>query len=220
MTRSTIDLDEQLLRYMNDIGVREHPVLAELREYTSTLEEANMQIAPEQGQFMGLLAKIIQPERAIEVGVFTGYSSLALALAMPEQGLITACDNNEYWTSIAKNYWQKAQVEHKIDLNLGAASDLLSELVHNGYDSTYELAFIDADKTNYHDYYEKVLKLLKPGGVVLLDNMFWKGRVADVNYNDDDTRAIRELNQHIYQDERVDIAMMPIGDGVFIARKR
>lgn len=211
---------DELHRYILDNSLRESPILARLREETSRLSHAGMQIGPEQGQFMALLAKLIGARRCIEIGVFTGYSALVVALALPEDGRIVACDVSEEWTSIARRYWQQAGVDHKIDLRLQRATRTLDQLIAAGESGTYDYAFIDADKSNYDVYYEKALQLLRPGGLILLDNVLWSGRVADPDATDTDTATLRSLNARLARDERVDASLLGIGDGVTLARKK
>jgi predicted O-methyltransferase YrrM len=178
-----------------------------------------MQIAPEQGQFMALLIQLMGAKKTLEVGVFTGYSSLAVALALPSDGKIIACDTNEEYTAIARHYWQKAGVADKIDLRIAPALDTLDELIAQGQANTFDFAFIDADKSNYDNYYERALQLVRPGGLIAIDNVLWGGKVADRNVQDNRTKAIRELNQKLHQDKRVTISLVPIADGLTLARK-
>jgi caffeoyl-CoA O-methyltransferase len=200
--------------------VREPEVLARLREETSKNPHAGMQIGPEQGQLMALLAKLIDAKRCIEIGVFTGYSALVVALALPDDGKIVACDVNEEWTSIGKRYWKEAGVDRKIDLRLQPALRTLDSLIAAGEAGTFDYAFIDADKPNYDAYYERVLQLLRAGGLILFDNVLWSGRVADPGANDVETLAFRNLNAKLHRDERVDVSLLGIGDGVTLVRKR
>ena len=179
-----------------------------------------MQIGPEQGQFMALLARLTGARRCIEVGVFTGYSSLAVALALPPDGRIVACDVSEEWTAIARRHWQAAGVDSKIELRLAPAVDTLDAMLAAGEAGRHDLAFIDADKVNYGRYYERVLELLRPGGLVVVDNTLWSGRVADPAVVDADTVALREFNERLHVDERVDLSLVPIGDALTLARKR
>jgi predicted O-methyltransferase YrrM len=206
-------------QYIVDTTVREHPVLAELHAETSTMPGAGMQIGSDQGQFMGLLARAIGAKRYLEIGVFTGYSSLAMALALPDDGRVVACDVSEEYTSVAKRYWQKAGVEKKMDLRLGPAVATLDKMIADKVEP-FDIAFIDADKANYDAYYERCLQLVRPGGLILCDNMLWSGRVIDKNEHDADTDALRALNAKAGKDERVDVALLSVGDGVLIARKR
>jgi predicted O-methyltransferase YrrM len=215
-----VGLSDNVYKYLVDHSVREHPVLAALRAETAKLPHAGMQIGPDQGQFMALLARLIGARRCIEVGVFTGYSSLAVALALPPDGLIVACDVSEEWTAIARRYWERGGVAHKIDLHIAPATSTLDALLLQGQAGTFDLAFIDADKTNYLAYYERALQLLRPGGLVLIDNTLWSGRVADPAVNDPDTVALREFNTALLRDERVDLSLLPVGDGLTLALKR
>lgn len=222
MSRRTLTLDDRLYRYLLDVSLREHPELARLRAETAAHPLAGMQIAPEQGQFMALLVKLIGARRTLEVGVFTGYSALAVALALPEDGRVLACDVSVEYTAIARAHWQRAGVAHKIELALGPALDTLEARLAAGEAATYDFAFIDADKTNYDAYYERALELLRPGGVVAFDNTLWDGRVAhDVDARQDpDTAALQALNLKLRDDRRIDLALLPIGDGLTLARKR
>ena len=220
MSNRSITLTDSLYDYMNDVSLREPPLLLALREETSELTQRSMQISPEQGQFMALLARLIGARRCLEVGVFTGYSSLATALALPDDGHIIACDVSEEWTSVARRYWRRAGVEHKIDLRLAPATGTLDALLAQGLDRTFDFAFIDADKTNYLEYYERTLALLRTGGLVLVDNTLWSGRVADPEIADADTVALRHFNEVLHRDERVDLSLLPLGDGLTLARKR
>ena len=181
---------------------------------------ANMQIAPEQGAFLALLAKAIGAKRTLEIGTFTGYSALAVAAVLPEDGKLICCDVSEEWTGIARRYWDEAGVSRRIDLRLAPALDTLGELLRADDAGRFDFAFIDADKSNYDAYYEGCLKLLRPGGVVALDNMLWGGAVAKPNVHDKDTDALRALNTKIRDDRRVDACLMTVGDGVMVARKR
>ncbi|HEX4764365.1 MAG TPA: class I SAM-dependent methyltransferase [Usitatibacter sp.] len=215
-----VQLTDKLYEYLVDHSVREHPVLALLRAETAKLPHAGMQIGADQGQFMALLAKLIGARRCIEVGVFTGYSSLAVALALPDDGRIIACDVSEEWTAIARRHWEKAGVAKKIDLRLGRATATLDQLLAEGGEGRYDFAFIDADKTSYRDYFERCLRLLRANGLIAIDNTLWSGDVADPSNTKPDTVALRELNDALHRDERVDIALLPLGDGVTLARKR
>jgi predicted O-methyltransferase YrrM len=218
-TRRLIVTDE-IHQYILEHSLREPRILARLRAETSKLPYATMQIGSEQGQFMALLAKLIDAKRCIEIGVFTGYSALVVALALPPDGKIVACDVNEEWTSIARRYWREAGVEQKIDLRLQPALKTLDELITAGQVGTYDYAFIDADKPNYDAYYERVLQLLRPNGLFLIDNVLWSGRVADPKANDPETTAFKKLNEKLHKDERVEVSLLGIGDGVTIGRKR
>ena len=220
MSNRTIDLTDTLYDYLLSVSLRETDLQRRLREETATLSMARMQISPEQGQFMALIARLTGARRCLEIGVFTGYSSLAVALALPEDGRIVACDVSEEWTAIARRYWAAAGVADRIDLRLAPAIDTLDALIEAGGAGTYDLAFIDADKPAYLAYYERVLVLLRPGGLVMTDNTLWSGRVADPEVGDADTVALRHYNEYLHRDSRVDLSLVPIGDGLTLARKR
>jgi predicted O-methyltransferase YrrM len=221
MSNRTINLDEHLYQYLLDTSLREHPVLTELRAATAGHPRAGMQISPEQGQFMALLIKLIGARRTLEIGVFTGYSSLAVALALPSDGTILACDVSAEFTDIGRPYWDKAGVADKIDLRIAPATDTLDALLDEGYAGTFDFAFIDADKNNYDAYYERCLALMRPGGVIAFDNVLWDGLVAHpAKTGDADTAALQALNIKLHRDERIDLSMLPIGDGLSLARKR
>ena len=220
MSNRSITLTDSLYEYMNEVSLREPPLLLALREETAAMTRRSMQISPEQGQFMALLARLIGARRCLEVGVFTGYSSLATALALPDDGSIVACDVSEEWTSVARRYWQQAGVTHKVELHIAPATDTLDALLAQGQAGTFDFAFIDADKTNYLAYYERTLALLRTGGLVLVDNTLWSGKVADPEVADADTVALRHFNEVLHRDERVDLSLLPIGDGLTLARKR
>jgi predicted O-methyltransferase YrrM len=220
MSNKTLTMSDALYAYLREVSVREVEPLKRLRDETSQLPMAAMQIAPEQGQFMQLLVKALGIRRAIEIGVFTGYSSLCVALAMPDDGRIIACDVNEEWTGIAQRYWREAGVDHKIELRIAPALETLDALIDNALENCFDFAFIDADKTGYKDYYERAIKLVRPGGLIAVDNTLWNGNVADPENQTEDTQAIRELNRHIHADTRVDVTMLPIGDGLTLALKR
>jgi predicted O-methyltransferase YrrM len=210
---------EALGRYYGQVAIRESPLLARLREETAKLPMARMQIAPEEGQLIDLLLRLIGAKRCVEVGVFTGYSSLVTALAMPEDGYLLACDVNREWTEIARRYWDEAGVADLIELKLAPALQTLdAEIQKNA--GKYDFAFIDADKENYLQYYERCLQLLRPGGLIAVDNTLWSGRVADPKVDDVDTKAIRAFNEHVARDRRVEFCLVPIADGVTLARKR
>ena len=220
MSNRTIDLTDTLYDYLLSVSLRETDLQRRLREETSTLSMARMQISPEQGQFMALIARLVGARRCLEVGVFTGYSSLAVALALPEDGRIVACDVSEEWTSVARRYWAEAGVADRVDLRLAPAIETIDALIAAGGAGTYDLAFIDADKPAYLEYYERVLVLLRPGGLVMTDNTLWSGRVADPEVGDADTVALRHYNEYLHRDSRVDLSLVPIGDGLTLARKR
>ena len=220
MSNRTTPLSDALYQYLVSVTVREPEVLARLRSETATLPYAQMQIGPEQGQFMALLVELMGARRTVEVGVFTGYSSLVVALALPADGLIVACDINHEWTNMARRYYREAGVERKIDLRLGPALDTLDRLLADGAGESFDFCFIDADKENYDGYYERCLSLLRVGGLLAVDNALWGGSVADDSKQDDDTRAIRALNAKVAADQRVSMSLIPIGDGLLLARKR
>ena len=220
MSLSTTTLDAALEDYLRDVSLREHPVLRDLRNVTSELEQSNMQIAPEQGQFMALLVRLIGARKTVDVGVFTGYSSLAVALALPEGGRVVACDVNEEWTAIARSHWEKAGVDDRIDLRIAPAMETLDSLIEAGEAGGYDFAFIDADKVNYDGYYERCLQLVRPGGLIAIDNVLRDGDVIDPDATDPDTEAVRNLNRKVLGDERVDISLVPIADGLTLAMKR
>ncbi len=220
MANRSLELTDQVYDYLLEVSLREPPVLARLREETAELPLSIMQIAPEQGQFMRLLVQILGAKRCLEIGTFTGYSSLSVALGLPADGQIIACDVSVDFTEIALRYWAEAGVADKIDLRLGPAIETLDDLLKEGASGSFDFAFIDADKENYLPYYERCLKLIRPGGLIAVDNVLWNGSVVDPEKTDADTLAIRELNQKLRDDERVDISMVPIGDGLTLARKR
>jgi len=220
MSTTSIVLGEDLQAYLRDVGVREHPVLARLREDTARLPEFGMQSSPESGALLGLLVRLTGTRRIIEVGTFTGYSSTAMALALPDDGRIVCCDVSEEWTNRAREAWAAAGVAEKVTLRLGPARESLDAMLAAGEGGSYDMAFIDADKGGYLDYYERALQLLRPGGLVAVDNVLWHGRVADPSVTDESTVAIRELNARVAGDERVDLVMVPIADGITLARVR
>ena len=212
-------ITEEVIAYVGRVGAREHPALRRCREETAQMPMANMQIAPEQGAFLALLVKILGARRTLEIGTFTGYSALSVALALPEAGQVVALDVSKEFTDRARAYWTEAGMESRIDLRLGPARDSLDRMIEAG-EGLFDFAFIDADKSGYDSYYERSLRLLRPGGVIALDNMLWSGAVADPAINDEDTRALRALNEKVHADERVDMALATIADGVMLARKR
>ena len=220
MSNRTLAIDDHLYHYLLEHSVRETPVMRELRELTLLHELARMQIAPEQGQFMALLVELLGARWAIEIGTFTGYSALCMAQAMPEDGKLVCCDISEEWIAIGLPFWERAGVRERIDLRIAPALETLDELIQAGELGRFDLAFIDADKTNYLNYYERCLELLRPGGLVMFDNTLWGGSVADLADQDEDTLALRELNDRLYKDQRVSISLVPIGDGLTLARKR
>lgn len=213
-------LNDALYEYLLAQSLREPMLLGRLREDTARLAMAVMQIPPEQGQFLSLLIKLLQVKNVIEVGVFTGYSSLSMAMALPADGRLVCCDNNKEWTDIARAYWRQAGVEDKIEFHLANAKDTLQALIEAGQNSSFDLAFIDADKENYMNYYELCLSLVRPGGLILIDNVLWGGSVIDEQDDTLETRCIRELNRHIHADERVDVSLLPLADGLSMVRRR
>ncbi len=219
MTMRTIQIDDHLYQYVLDHSVREHPAQVALREATRTHAHAGMQISPDQGQFMALLIKLLGARRTIEVGTFTGYSALAVALALPDDGRVLACDISDEYTRIGRPFWQQAGVEHKIDLVLAPALRTLDARLAAGEAGSYDFAFIDADKSNYDAYYERCLKLVRAGGLIALDNMLWSGAVARPA-KDADTAALQQLNAKLHRDERIDLTLLTVGDGLTLARKR
>ena len=220
MSNKYLPLNDQIYEYLQAVSLREHDALRRLREETAAMSQANMQIAPEQGQFMALLVQLLDAKKTLEVGVFTGYSSLAVALALPADGRVVACDVSEEWTRVARRYWQEAGVADKIELHLAPALDTLDRLLGEGQAGTFDFAFIDADKSNYDAYYERALELVRAGGLICIDNVLWSGRVADPNVNDEDTAAIRALNRKLHGDERVALSLVPVADGLTLALKR
>lgn len=219
MSNKTFTLSDDLYGYLFEHSVREPEILRRLREETARDSMARMQIAPEQGQFMQLLVRLMGARRYLEVGVFTGYSSLAVALALPADGRIVACDVSDIWTKVARRYWAEAGVAEKIDLRLAPALQTLDALIAGGATGSFDFSFIDADKTSYRAYYERALTLVRVGGLIAVDNTLWEGRVADPKARDADTQAIRDFNRHLRDDRRVHLCLVPIGDGLSLALK-
>lgn len=219
MSNKTFTLSDELYRYLLRASLREPEILQELRTVTAADPLARMQIAPEQGQFMALLTRMLGAKKCLEVGVYTGYSSLCIALALPPEGRIVACDVSAEWTSVARRYWEKAGVGHKVDLRLAPALDTLDRLLADGQAGSFDFAFIDADKNHYWGYFERALELLRPGGLIAVDNTLWSGRVANPNDHDHDTEAIRAFNERLCRDRRVFLSLVPIGDGLTLALK-
>lgn len=220
MSNQTIRLDDASYEYLLQVSLREPALLRRLREDTARLTQSAMQIAPEQGQFMALLVQLMGVRRAIEVGVFTGYSALAVALALPDDGQLLACDINAEWTAKASQYWREAGVANKIDLRMAPALETLDALLTDGEAGSFDFAFIDADKGNYIAYYERLLQLLRPGGLIVVDNVLWGGAVADPRNQEPDTLAIRAFNDHLQADTRIVLSLVPIGDGLTLALKQ
>lgn len=216
---SAIGVGESVRAYLARVGVREHPALRRCRLETAKMPRSEMQIAPEQGAVMGVLAKLIGAKRYLEIGTFTGYSALSLALALPKTGRVVCLDISEEYLGRARKYWKAAGMGKKIETRLGPAAKTLDKMIARR-ESPFDMAFIDADKKNYGRYYERVLRLVRKGGLILIDNTLWYGRVADPNVNDPDTRAIRALNRKIHGDKRVDMALATVGDGLMVVRKR
>ncbi|MCC5602604.1 class I SAM-dependent methyltransferase [Nostoc favosum] len=220
MPKQSIGLDNQLYNYLLSVSLREPEILLKLRQETASHPRSGMQISPEQGQFMRLLVQLIGAKKTLEVGVFTGYSSLSVALALPADGKIIAADVSEEFTAIARRYWQQAGVADKIDLRLAPALETLDHLLATGQAETFDFAFIDADKENYDGYYERSLQLVRPGGLIAIDNVLWSGQVAEEQNQDESTQAIRALNDKLHHDERITLSLVPIADGLTLAIKR
>jgi predicted O-methyltransferase YrrM len=220
MSRNTFTMSAELYQYYLKNSLREAPVLAALRAETAKLSSAKMQIAPEQGQFMAFLVQLLSAKKTIDIGVYTGYSSLVVAMALPNEAQVVACDINVEWTNMAKKYWKLAGQDHKITFKLGPALNTLDNLINNNEQETFDFIFIDADKKSYQDYYERSLTLLRPGGIIAIDNVLWDGRVADLSDQDESTVAIRAFNQELVQDLRIDLTMIPIADGLSLVRKK
>jgi len=220
MTNRSISLTDSLYEYLLAASLREPDLLRRLREETAELPHARMQIAPEQGQLMALLVRLMGARRCLEVGVFTGYSSLAVALALPDDGRLVACDVSEDWTRVARRYWAASGVQHKIGLRLAPALETLEGLLAAGEAGSFDFAFLDADKENYPRYFEMLLELVRPGGLIVADNTLWSGRVADPANDEASTVALRRFNEQLHRDDRIDLSLVPIGDGLTLARKR
>jgi len=220
MTNKTLNLTPELYDYLLKVSLRDDPLRARIRAETAQLPLAQMLSSPEQGQLMGFLVRLIGAKKALEIGVFTGYSALCVAEALAEDGELIACDVNEEWTAKAKGYWQEAGLNHKIDLRLAPALETLDALLSEGQANSFDFAFLDADKANYPNYYERLMHLLRPGGLILVDNTLWSGRVIDPQVEDDDTQAIRAFNASLLDDQRVDLSLLPVSDGLTLLRKR
>lgn len=220
MEKNSLISNEKIYKYLLSVSLKETAILTKLRRETDFHRAKIMQISPDQGQFMALLIKLLGAKKTLDIGVFTGYSSLVVALALPEDGKVVACDRDPEATAIARRYWQEAGVADRIDFRLAPALDTLDALITAGETGTFDFAFIDADKRNYDNYYERCLTLLRSGGMIAIDNVLWFGRVADPEDTDKRTVAIREFNQKVYQDSRVEISMLPIADGLTLAVKK
>jgi len=220
MSIRTWGMSEEVRSYLLSVSLREHDALQRLRAETKPMRWGGMQISAEQGQLMALLVQLLGARRTFEVGTFTGYSALVVALALPPDGRVVACDVSEEWTSIGKRYWQEAGVADKIDLRIGPGLDTLDAMIKGGETGSYDFAFVDADKNNYDGYYERALVLLRKGGLVAFDNVLWGGKVLDETKTDEDTVALRALNRKLHADERVSLSMLPVGDGLTLAMKR
>ncbi len=219
MSRQTLQLTPVLYDYILSVSLREPSILTDLREETAKLESAKMQISPEQGQLMSWLVQLIQARKALEVGTYTGYSALVTALAMPEDGKLVACDISQEWTDIAKSYWRKAGVAHKVDLRIAPALETLDKLLQQGEAQSFDFAFIDADKENYPLYYERVFQLIRVGGLILLDNVLLDGRIVDAESRSESVKAMRMLNEKLHEDPRINLTLLPISDGLTLVRK-
>jgi caffeoyl-CoA O-methyltransferase len=220
MTSKSIGLPDAVHAYVLRWGLREPAILARLREETAAHPRSSMQIAPEQGAVLALLVELLGARRCLEIGTFTGYSSLAVALALPDDGRLVCCDVSDDYTSVARRYWAEAGVADRVDLRLGPAIESLDRLLADGAGGTFDLAFIDADKPSYPAYWERCLELVRPGGVIAIDNVLWGGRVADPSADDDSTRTLRRVNEMVAADQRVRHVLLAIADGMTIARKR
>jgi predicted O-methyltransferase YrrM len=221
MSNKSIGLTEDLHRYLLNNSVRESEILTKLRSHTEQHPMANMQISPEQGQLMGLLVELIGAKKCLEVGVFTGYSALCVAQKLPPDGKLIACDRDPLFTAVAQQFWELAGVRDRIELHLAPALETLDRLIDSGEAGTFDFAFIDADKNNYDRYYDRCFELVRSGGLILVDNVLWYGRVVDPEMESDPrTQAIKDINTKIYRDDRIDLSLIPIGDGLTIVRKK
>lgn len=220
MANQTIVMNDALYDYMLSVSLREHEVLRDLRERTAKMSTGGMQIAPEQGQFMAMLVQILGAKKTLDVGVFTGYSSTVVAMALPDDGHVVGLDTNKEWTKMAQQAWKAASVAHKINLKLGYAVDSLKELLEQGEEDSFDFAFIDADKQSYDAYYELCLKLLRVGGVMALDNMFQDGKVLNAESEAEQVKIVDALNKKILSDSRVNVSLLPIADGLTLVVKK
>lgn len=219
MANQTLGLGTQLYNYLLAVSLREADILAQLRQATASQSMTQMQIAPEQGQFMALLIQLIGAKKTLDIGVFTGYSALVVALALPQGGKVVACEVNQEYAQFARHWWHKAGVNDKIDLHLAPAQETLARLIAAGEANTFDFAFIDADKSSYDTYYEQALQLVRPGGLIAVDNVLWSGQVADASIQDNRTIKIRAFNQKLHGDKRINLSLVPIADGLTLARK-
>tara|TARA_Y100000588_G_C14114800_1_gene864635 strand:+ start:360 stop:1025 length:666 start_codon:yes stop_codon:yes gene_type:complete len=215
-----LNIDESLHEYIVDKSVNEHPAQKALREYTMTMPTARMQISPVQGQFMWFLVKLTHAKKILELGTFTGYSALTMSLALPKDGQLITCDINHDWTEIASKYWKQANISEKITLKLGPAIDSLNQLLNEGHQQSFDMIFIDADKSNYIEYYKLALELIHPNGIILIDNVLWDGKVVDESETGKQTRTIRQLNDMVGRDARVESALVPIADGILMIKPK
>ena len=220
MANKTLGISDELADYVVKVGTREPDVLARLRAETAALPQHDMQIAPEEGAFLAMLVELMGARRCIEIGTFTGYSSTAVALALPDDGKLLCCDVSEEWTSVARQYWDQAGVAAKIDLRIAPAAETLDELLAQGEEDSYDFAFVDADKRGYEGYYERLMRLVRRGGLIAFDNTLWGGEVLDKDTEDTNTRAIQALNARLAEDERIKVCLLPVADGVTLARRR
>ena len=219
MSNTTIQIDDKIYDYLLSVSLNEHKVLEKLREVTSSMPGSRMQIAPDQGQFMGMIVKMIGAKKLLEIGTYTGYSSMVCAMAM-KSGQIITLDNDPIATEVAKRFWKEGEVDHLIDLRLGQALDSLNQLIEEKHSSSFDFIFIDADKANYQNYYELCLELLNPNGIIIFDNVLWSGAVADMDDKSKNTIILRDLNEILFNDQRIDLSMIPVGDGLTIVRKK
>jgi predicted O-methyltransferase YrrM len=220
MSTKTIGLSDELAAYVVAMGVREPDVLRRLREETAALPQSGMQVSPEQGALLAMLVELMGARWCLEVGTFTGYSSTAMALALPEDGRLLCCDVSDEWTSIARRAWAEAGVDGKVELRIQPALTTLDELLEDGHGGRFDLAFLDADKVTYDDYYERLLQLVRPGGLIAIDNVLWSGAVLDEDTDDASTLALQALNAKLAVDERISVCLLPVADGVTLARRR
>ena len=219
MSNTTIQIDDKIYDYLLSVSLKEHKALKKLREVTSSMPGSRMQIAPDQGQFMGMIVKMVGAKKLLEIGTYTGYSSMVCAMAM-KSGQIITLDNDPIATEVAKTFWKEGEVDHLIDLRLGEALDSLNQLIEEKHSSSFDFIFIDADKANYQNYYELCLELLNPNGIIIFDNVLWSGAVADMDDKSKNTIALRDLNEMLFNDQRIDLSMIPVGDGLTIVRKK